>query len=155
MLQWRFSIRFDLRSTSFGSRGHQMKNYRFHGDGFSLITFVDVRDMKIKMRPPCLECRAGSKYVLFDLGRPMSKFDLRSGQVKVRSRPGHNRRSVCIYSEATWWAKSFGTIFASLSPSCREFLAKTGFWPHLTSGDLPVTPNHQLHLDHHRWGEWS
>ena len=24
----------------------------------------------------------------------------------------------------------------------------------LTSGDLPVTPNHLLHLDHHIWGEW-
>ena len=29
-----------------------------------------------------------------------------------------------------------------------------GLWPQLTSSDLLVTPQHHLHLDHHRWGEW-
>ena len=49
----------------------------------------------------------------------------------------------------------FGTIFSSLSPSCRELLAKNGLCPHVTSDDLPVTPYHHLHPDHHRWGELS
>ena len=31
---------------------------------------------------------------------------------------------------------------------------KNGLWPHLTSGDLPVTFDRQLHPDLHRWGEW-
>ena len=91
---------------------------------------------------------------IFYVERPISKFDLRSGQVKVRSTSGHDRsRSIRISSEAAWRAKSFGTICTSLSPSCRDLLAKTGLRPHLTSGDLPVTPNHQLRTDHHRWGE--
>ena len=25
---------------------------------------------------------------------------------------------------------------------------------HVTSDDFPVTLDHQLHRDHHRWGEW-
>ena len=29
-----------------------------------------------------------------------------------------------------------------------------GLRPHLTSGDLPVSPDRYLHPDLHRWGEW-
>ena len=74
---------------------------------------------------------------------------------QVRSRSGHDpSRSKCISSEAPWRAKSFGTICASISLSCRDLLVKNGLWPHLTSGDLPMTSDRQLHPDHHRWGEW-
>ena len=38
--------------------------------------------------------------------------------------------------------------------SCRDLLAKNSLWPHLTPGDLPVTPDRQLHRDHQRCGEW-
>ena len=78
---------------------------------------------------------------------------VRSGedQAKVRSWPS---RSICISSDAARRAKSLGTICASLSPSCRDLLAKNGLWHHLTSGDLHVTLNRQLHPDLHRWGEW-
>ena len=46
---------------------------------------------------------------------------------QVRSRSGHDpRRSIRISSEASWRDKSFGTICPSLSPFCRELLAKNG-----------------------------
>ena len=69
--------------------------------------------------------RDGLKHVLFDFERSISKSDLRSGQLKVRSRSGRDlSKSICISSEAFWWDKSFGTIRASLSPLYRELLAK-------------------------------
>ena len=44
---------------------------------------------------------------------------------QVRRRSGHGpSRSRRISPEAAWRAKSFGTIYASLSPSCRELLAE-------------------------------
>ena len=80
---------------------------------------------------------AGSQHVLFDFERSISKSDLRSGQVRsrsgqvkvrsgeIRSRSGHDpSRSICISSEVSWRDKSFGAICASLSPFCRELLAK-------------------------------
>ena len=91
----------------------------------------------------------------FKLERSIGKFDLRSGQVKVRSKSDHDTsRSICTSSEVVRRAKSFGTICVSLSPSYRDLLAKNGLWRHLTSSDLPVTPDRQLHPDLHRWGEW-
>ena len=133
---------------SFGSRGHQMKNYRFSRRWFFIDNFSDIRDTKIKMTPSCLACRAGSKHVPLDLERSISKFD-------IRTRSGHDRSgSICISFEAAWRAKSFGTICASLSPSCRDLLAKNGLWRHLTSGDLHVTLYRRLRTDLHRWGEW-
>ena len=101
----------------------------------------------------------GSNYTLFDLERAISKIDLRSCQVKVRSRSDHDpSRSICTSSEAGRRAKSFGTICASISPSCCEFLAKTDcdlVWPHLTFDNLPVSPDRQFQPYHHGWGEWS
>ena len=52
-----------------------MKNCRFSRSWFSLKTFFS-----------CSPRQAGSKYILFDLERSISKFDLRSCQVKVRSK---------------------------------------------------------------------
>ena len=103
------------------------------------------------MTTSSLPRQTGSKHVLFTL---KGKFEnLTSGQ--VRSRPDHDpSRSLCTSSEAARRAKSFGTIFASLFPSCRDLLAKNGLWRHLTSGDLHVTPDRRLHPDLHRWGEW-
>ena len=76
-----------------------MKNYRFHEDGFSLITFFDMRGIKIEITSSCLPRRAGSSHVLFDLDSSISKSDFRSGQ--VRSGQGHDpSRSICISSEA-------------------------------------------------------
>ena len=84
-----------------------------------------------------------------------STFWLWKANLKFGLMSGHDpRRLICISSEATWRAKSFGNICASLSPFCHELLAKNGLWPHLTSGDLLETPDHQLHPDLHRWGEW-
>ena len=91
--------------------------------------------------------------------------NLTSGQ--IRSRPGQGQimtqvgqYAVCTSSEAARRVKSFGTICASLSLSCCDLLAywrKKGLWRHLTSGDLPVTPDPQFHPDLHRWDEglWS
>ena len=103
---------------------------------FSLITF-DMRAMtNKKMTPSCSPRQAGPKHALFDLERSISKFDLRSGQGQIMIQV----RSICKSSEAARRVKSFGTICAPLSSSCRDFLAKRRLWPHLTSGDLPWHP---------------
>ena len=100
-----------------------------------------MRDTKMKMIPSCLPRRAGSKHAIFDLGRSISKF----GQVRsCRS------RSICMSSETAWRTKSLGSISASLSPSCCDLMAKNRLWRHVTSDDLSVTPDHQLHPD-----QWS
>ena len=105
---------------------------------------------KTKMKPSCSPRRTGSEHVLSDLERSISKFDIWSGQVKVRSRSDHDpNRSVCTYSKAARRAKLFGAICASLPPSCRDLLTKNALWPHLSLGDLPVTHDRQLHRDHH------
>ena len=58
-----------------------MKNYRFHRDGF-FDNIVDMKDIKMIMTPSCLRCRARFNPVLFDLERPISKFGIRSGQIR-------------------------------------------------------------------------
>ena len=105
---------------------------------------------KIKMTPSCSPRRVRNMYFLTLKGQFEN---LASGQVRLRSDhdPG---RSICTSSIAARRAKSFGTICASLSPSRRDLLAKNELWPHLISGDLPVTSDRQLHPDMNRWGEW-
>ena len=72
--------------------------------------------------------REGSKHVLFDFEGSISKVDLRSGQVKVKSRSDHDpSKSIFISSEASWWDKSYDTIRASLFPFFRELLEKKRF----------------------------
>ena len=105
---------------------------------FFINNFFDMRDTKIKMTASSSPCQAASKHVLFDIERSIWKFDLRSGQVKVRSRSDHDpSRSLCTFSEAARRAKSFGTIFASLFSSCRDLLAKKTdcdvIWTQVTS----------------------
>ena len=79
---------------------------------------------------------------IFYVERPISKFDLRSGQVKVRSTSGHDRsRSIRISSEAAWRAESFGTICTSLSPPIVIYWQKQDFdliWPQVTSPWPPI-----------------
>ena len=54
-----------------------------------------------KMTPLCSSRRTESNHVLFDLDRSISKFDLGSGQVKIRPRSDHDlSRSICTSSEA-------------------------------------------------------
>ena len=143
-----FLIRFNLSSIVLASEVVKWRIVFFHGDCCLLITFFDMGDTKMKMTTPCLPRQVGSKHVLFNVERFIWKFDL-------RSRSDHDpSRTICTSSEATRRAKSLGTIYASPSPSCRDLLAKNGLWRHLTSGDLPVTPDRQLHPDLHRWGQW-
>ena len=83
-----------------------------------------MRDTKIKGTPLCSPHQAGSKHVLLDLGQFEN---LTSGQ--VRSGQGQSMTQICQYthytsSEAAQRAKSFGTICASLSPSCRDLLVE-------------------------------
>ena len=73
---------------SFGSRGHQMKSFRFSRIWFFIDNFCDMSDMKTKMTASCLPRRAGSKHLLYDLERSISDFGLRSsGQGQVKDRP--------------------------------------------------------------------
>ena len=130
-----------------------MKNYHFSLRRFFINNFFDIKDTKIKLTTSCSPRRAGSKIYFFILKGQFQNFT--SGQVKVRPRSDHDpSRSICTSPLAVWWAKPFGTICASQSPSCPDLLAKNGLWPHLTSGDLPVTPDRQLHPGHHRCGVW-
>ena len=106
------------------------------------------------MTPSCSPRQAGPKHALFDLERSISKFDLRSGQGQIMIQV----RSICKSSEVVNMqllrVQSFGTICAPLASSWSDLLAKNRLWPHLISGDLPVTPDRHLHPDYHRWGEW-
>ena len=56
---------------------------------------------------------------------------------QVRSRSGHDfSKSIFISFQAAWRAKSFGNICVSISPCCRELLAKkNGLWPRWPSRD--------------------
>ena len=75
-----------------------MKKCRFSGGWFFIYNFFDMGDTKIKMALSYSPHQAGSKHVLvlFDHERSILKFDLRSGQVKVRSRSNHDSsRSIC------------------------------------------------------------
>ena len=125
-----------------------MGNIVFHMDVSTLITFL-IWDTKIKMTPSCSPHRTDSEHVLFDTERSIWEFDLRSGQVKVRSWPKyvimHITRSGStshvvwhhlryLHVIATHWQKRTATPFDLR-------------WP-------PRDPNRQLHSDHHRWGEW-
>ena len=79
-----------------------MKNYRFSQRRFFFLFFFAMGDTIKEIMPSYWPRRAGSKNVLFDLEKSISEFDLRSGQVKVRSRSGHERSmSMCLSSEAT------------------------------------------------------
>ena len=68
----------------FGSRGHQMKNCRLHGDGFSLRTSLIRETRKFTV---AFVSSSWFEIHTFDLERSVSKFDLRSDQVKARSWP--------------------------------------------------------------------
>ena len=82
--------------------------------------------------------------------------NLTSGQ--VRSRLDHDpSRSMCTSSEAACDP-------SRLEPFARFYLHPVAtnwrktecdlIWSPLTSGDLPVTPDHQLRPGLHRWGDW-
>ena len=138
-----FSGQIWLRSIVLAPEVIKWKIDVFHGDGFSSVTILiwEIRKSKWHYRVHCSPRQAGSKHVLFKVERSIWKFDPRSGQVMVRSTSDHDlSRSVCTSFEAARQAKPLGTICASLSPSCRDLLAKNGLWSHLTSGDLSVTP---------------
>ena len=113
----------------------------------------------MKMTSLCLLRRAGSEmYFLTAKGQiqNMTSGHVSSAQVKVRSWPNRS-----IYAYLPKWLdepSSHGTICASLSPSLLASYWQKGdcglIWPDLASGDLPVNPSHQLHPDHHIWGDW-
>ena len=64
-----------------------MRNSHFSRKWFFTDNFLGMKDTgKASL---CLAYRAGSKHLLFDFESLISKFDLRSGQVKVRPMSGH------------------------------------------------------------------
>ena len=120
-----FLIRFDLRSIVLTPEVIKWKVIVFLRRWFFINNFCEMCVAKIKMTPLCLSHRAGSECVVSDLDRSISKFNLSSGQVKVRSRSDQDPSgSISTSSEPGRRAKSFVTICASLSPSCRYLLAK-------------------------------
>ena len=105
---------------SFGSRGHQIQNYRFSRRWFSSITFL-MRDTKMKMTPSYLPRRAGSKHVLLGHERSISKYDLRTGHGQVKTQVGQYAylpkrldepsrlapfARLYLYPDATYWRKT-------------------------------------------------
>ena len=116
-----------------------------------------MRDRKTKKTPSRLAHWAGSKRVLFYLKRPVSKFDLSSGQVKVRStvkvRSWPNKVNTHIFRNSL----TSQVVWHHLCVSISIMSQVIGENQILTSFDIrwpPRDPNHQLHLEHHRWGEW-
>ena len=112
----------------------------FFADIVSLVALL-MGYMKMKLAPSCSPLRAGSDHVLFDLEMSISKSYLRSSQVKVRSRSDPSRL-ICVSFEVTSRTKWFGTICASLSPSCCELFEKKTdcdvMWPQLTFPWSPI-----------------
>ena len=137
---------------SFGSRGHQMKNYRFHVDSFSFIAVFDMGDTKIKMTPPCWARRAGSEHVFFLPWRVNFKIrpQARSGQGQVVTEVGQyaylSKRfgkpsrlasfaRLYLHSVASYWRKTYCDFIwpqvTSLWPaiiSC-TWIITDGVWP--------------------------
>ena len=86
MPQYFFFYRIWPQVNNFGSRCHQMKNYHFHGDGFSWIIPLIWGTWKNDTVALASPSRFGEDFQLFLPWKSISKFDLRSGQVKIRSR---------------------------------------------------------------------
>ena len=128
MPRWRFSIRFDLMSSSNEKISfftemifHWYFLYERHENKYDTIVVGSSSRFET--------CAFWPRKVSFRIWP------------RVRARSGHDRsRSICIASKTAWRAESFGTICASLSPSCRKLLAKTGFWSHLISMTSPWPP---------------
>ena len=104
----------------------------------------------MKITLSCLTRRAGLEHVLFDLRRSISTFNRMSGQVMTQV----GQCIVCTY--LPWRVNGL----SHLAPFARLYLHSfTSYWRKtyrdlFSSGDLHVTPDHQLHPDHHRWGKW-
>ena len=75
----------------------------FEANGaMTYLSFRPLFDVWYEILLPYTARRDGLKHVLFDFERSISKFDLRSGQVKARSRSGHDpSKLICISSEAS------------------------------------------------------
>ena len=131
----------------------QWKKDNFYGDWFSLTIFIYERyatekhTIVLALASWFTACNFWPWKVNFKIWP-----HIRPGQGQVMSQV--SQYALCISFEADWRAKSLGTICATLSPSCRELLAKSGLWPHVTSYDFPW-PADQLHPDQHSWDEWS
>ena len=78
-------------------------------------------DMKMKMTLSCLPRQAGSKHVLFDIKRTISKSDLMSGQGHVMTQVGQfaflpkrldepsilaRFARLCLHPVASYWRKT-------------------------------------------------
>ena len=46
-------------------------------------------------------------------------------------------------------------LFARLYLHLSRVIVDKLIGPHVISGDLPVTPDYRLLLNHHKWGEWT
>ena len=121
---------------SFCSRGYQIKKLSFSLGWFSLITFLYGR---YENKNDNMVFTSSSQFEICSYSFTLrGQFEIwppvMSGQVKVMSRSDHDpSRLTFTSSEASRRAKSFGTICASLSPFCRDLLAKNGLWRHLAS----------------------
>ena len=143
---------------SFGSRGHQMKNYRFSRRWFIIMSFW-YQNTKIKMKPSYSPRRTGSEHAILTL---KSQFqNLTSGQVRLRLGQDQIMTQVGQYANTPKRLDepSRLALFARLYINpVATYWWKTVcdlIWPHLTPGNLPVTSDRQLHRHHHRWGEWQ
>ena len=137
MPRQRFPIRCNVRSIVFAPEVIKWKIVVFHGDGFSLTTFLirEIRKYKWHYRA-CLVEPVRNIYFLTLKGQFQT---LTWGQ--VRSRSGHGPSTlICTYFKVAWRAKSFGTICVFWYPFCRDLSAKNELRPHLTSFDLGWTP---------------
>ena len=76
-----------------------MENYRFSRRWLFIDNFFDMKNTE----NDSIVFSSSNRFeiCIFDIERLIPKFDLRSGQVKVRSRSGQDRsRPICISPEA-------------------------------------------------------
>ena len=128
----------------------------FNGDGFSLIPFLYER---YKNKHDTIVLASSSRFGTCAFWPQKVNFKIR---LQVRSRSDHDpSRSICALRHPPKLLDEPSRL-APFALLCMHPVAtywgKTGcdlIWSQLTSGDLPVTPDRQLHrIDHHSWGEW-
>ena len=147
----KFLIRFVLRSTVFGFRGHEMENVCF----LRRLLFIDNFS-------PYMKDTNENDNTVFALSTWFTTCTFGPWKINFKVwpqvRPGQDQvmSQVSQYAYHPKWLDEQSPLapFAKLSPSCRELLAKSGLWPHVSSYDFPVTPD-QLHSDLHSWDQRS
>ena len=143
-------FRFDLRSIALAPEAIKEKNYCFSRRWFFIINFLIIEIRKQK----CTIVFSSSKRFEKCIFWPRKAYfriwlmsgQVRSGQGQVMTQYAYLPNQIDEHSRLAPFACLY--IYPVTSYWRLNIL-----WPHVTSDDLPVTHDHQMHPCHHRWGE--